>query len=338
MTALTKYQRLESPGLWRNAPEAQRREVIVGFREATLVLSDPKTETALTHWSLPAVERLNAGEIPAVFAPGADADETLEIDDAMMIAALETVRGALARRTPRPGRLRGTLVGGLTLAILVAGVVWLPDALVRHTASVLPSATRAAIGAAALRDVERLTGAPCSTTLGIRALGMLSERLFGSAAPTIHVMRDGMTGAAGLPGRILLIGRPLIEAPDQPEAVAGYLLAEAARLDTEDPILPILRHAGLTATVRLLTSGELPTGALDGYGEAVVRAPLTRLPDEAMLARFAAVQASSAPYGYALDASGESTLGLIEADPHRTGSPRALLSAQDWANLRAICQ
>ena len=78
MTALKKYQRLESPGLWRDTPEAQRREVVVAFREATLVLSDPRTELALSHWSLPAILRLNAGSLPALYAPGPDGDETLE--------------------------------------------------------------------------------------------------------------------------------------------------------------------------------------------------------------------------------------------------------------------
>ena len=29
MTALTKYQKLECRGLWRDSPEAQRRDVVV---------------------------------------------------------------------------------------------------------------------------------------------------------------------------------------------------------------------------------------------------------------------------------------------------------------------
>ncbi|HEX9857058.1 MAG TPA: hypothetical protein VGA75_01800, partial [Paracoccaceae bacterium] len=62
MTALKKYQKLESPGLWRDTPDAQRREVVVNFGEASLVLSDPRNDSALSHWSLPAVERLNSGD------------------------------------------------------------------------------------------------------------------------------------------------------------------------------------------------------------------------------------------------------------------------------------
>ena len=106
MTALRKYLRLESPGLWRENTDAQLREVIVGLREATLVLSDPKTEMALTQWSLPALARLNGSKTPGLYGPGGDDGETLEIDDADMLAALETVRAALERRRPKRGRLQ----------------------------------------------------------------------------------------------------------------------------------------------------------------------------------------------------------------------------------------
>jgi hypothetical protein len=337
MTALKKYQRLESPGLWRDTPEAQRREVVVAFREASLVLSDPRTELALSHWSLPAVERLNPGTLPALYGPGLDSDETLELDDPDMIAALETIRGAVRKGTPRPGRLRGTLLAGGTLAILGVVAFFLPDALVRHTASVLPPATRAQIGAAALADITRLTGAPCTTPLGDRALSLLSERLFGGAGVQIVVLPEGLPQAAALPGNILLLGQPMITAATSPDAPSGFAIAETLRAETDDPMIAILRHAGFAATVRLLTTGTLPEGALTGLGEAFLAADRPPLAEVALLSRFESAAVSSTAYGYALDPTGESTLGLIEADPYRTGTPRALLNTEDWASLQAIC-
>lgn len=336
MTALKKYQRLESPGLWRDTPDAQRREVIVGFRDATLILTDPRTERPITHWSLPAIQRLNAGEHPAIYAPGGDADETLELDDTDMIGALETVLGVVRRRTARPGRLRGSLIAAATLAVLGVGVVFVPDALLRHTAQMLPFATRAAIGQAALADVIRLTGKPCSSPLGDRALSLLSERLFGGAGPTLLVMREGVTGATHLPGNLILLSAETLKVP-LPEALAGYALAEATSAATADPILPILGHAGLPATLRLLTTGTLPQSAIHGYGEVLLKASPPAASPDTLLAAFEKAAVSSAPYAYALDASGETTLPLIEADPYRGGSPRALLNAADWDSLRAIC-
>lgn len=337
MTALKKYQRLESPGLWRETPDAQRRDVVVAFREATLVLFDPKTEKPLSHWSLPAILRANPGELPAIFVPAPEDDESLEIDDTMMIEAIEQVRSVVNRGKPRPGRLRGSLLGGGMLAVVAVALFFLPDALTRHTAAVLPTATRLAIGTAVLADVTRLTGTPCSTPLGARALGLLSERLFGAGGPTILVLRDGLATPAHLPGRFTLLPRATVEAAKSPDALAGYVLAETARASAEDPVLPVLRHAGTMATIRLLASGSLPDGAVEGYGEVLLRVPPAPVPDEAMIAAFEQAQVASTDYGFALDPTGETSLTLIEADPFRGESPRPLLNAADWDSLKSIC-
>lgn len=338
MTALKKYQRLESPGLWREDLAAQRREVIVAFREATLVLFDPRTETPLSHWSLPALERANPGVVPAIFTPGEESEESVEIDDADMIAAIEQVRGVVERRRPRPGRLRGSILGAGMLGVIAVAVIFLPETIYTHTAKVIPHATRQAIGAAALTDIQRLTGAPCDTPRGQVALGGLSERLFGAGGPELLVLRDGLTHAANLPGPITLLPRAAVENQRTPEVTAGFALAQSLRAKAVDPLVPILRHAGLMATLRLLTTGILPEGALSGYGESFLSDPLVPLADDVLLAGFANAQVSSAPYGYAVDATGETTLGLIEADPWRDGSPTPILPADDWDALKAICQ
>ncbi|MFN4128717.1 MAG: hypothetical protein ACK4GC_02705 [Paracoccaceae bacterium] len=337
ITALKKYARLESRGLWRDTPTSQRREVIVAFGEATLVLSDPKSETALSHWSLPAIERLNPGELPALFAPGEEAIETLELDDNDMIAALETVRSALAGQRPKPGRLRGVLLGSGTVLVLALGAFWLPDALVKHTASVLPAATRAAIGQAALADVQRLTGSPCTSPLGTFALTALGDRLFGPHRAQILILRDGVTGATHLPGGTILVGRRIVEDEGGPEVLAGIALMERLRAEARDPILAVLKHAGLTATFRLLTSGVLPDSAVAGYGEVVLQKKGIAVPNDVALARFRAAGLASTPYAYAIDPTGESTIALIEADPLAGLVPEPLMPDGDWVSLQDIC-
>lgn len=337
VTALSKYTRLESPGLWREHPQAQRREVIVAFREATLVLSDPRSEVPLGHWSLPAIARLNPGELPALYAPDVAEGETLELDDPEMIAALETVRGALESRRKRPGRLRGVLLGATLVVMAGLGVFWLPDALVRHAATVLPPATRAAIGQAALTDVLRLTGSPCTTPLGSFALTALGDKLFGQHRAQLLVMRDGVDQAAHLPGGVILIGRRMVEDADGPETLAALALAERLRAENRDPILSVLRYAGFAATARLLTSGQLPEGALEGYGRQVLTAVPAPLDDAALIARLAAAGVSSQPYARAIDPGGQRTAALVAADPMRGLVPQPLMSDGDWVSLQQIC-
>ena len=98
--------------------------MVVGLREATLILSDPKTEMALAQWSLPALVRLTSGAVPALFGPGDDGSETVENDVPELISALENVRGALERRRPHKGRLRGANLAGSLLTATVRAVCW----------------------------------------------------------------------------------------------------------------------------------------------------------------------------------------------------------------------
>ncbi len=338
MTALKQYERLESIGLWRDDPEAQRREVLVRFGEATLVLSDPRSEVALSHWSLPAVERRNPGVLPALYAPGDDALETLEIDDTDMIQALEKVRGAVVAAIPRPGRLRGVVLGGLTLAVMGLGVFWVPDALIAHTASVVPASQRAELGQLALDDVIRLTGAPCDNQQGLRALANLSERVFGPVdTPILYVVRDGVTTGLHLPGDVIVLSNTLISTANGPEALAGAALAEGERRKLQDPMLPLLTHAGLRASFHLLTTGELSPAAVTGYGETILRATPAALSTEPLLAAFKAAQLPSTAYAYAVDPTGETTLPLIEADPFRGLSPTPLIPDGEWVALQGLC-
>lgn len=338
MTALQEYQRLECTGLWRDRPDGQRREVIVSFGDATLVISETRSARALTHWSLPAVVRLNPGERPARFSPDPDADEELELDDEAMIAAVSKVHTLIEARRPHPGRLRTVLLGAALAGVLGAVVFWMPSALVSHTAAALPFAKRQAIGRAVLADLARLTGLPCAAPEGQGALGRLHERLLGPAGE-IFILPEGLRRSAILPGGIVLLSRALVEDQDVPEVAAGEVLAADLRRGSGDPVIPILRHAGLAATFRLLTTGDLPNAAVDGYGEVLLSGAAPAVTDKALLDRFGAAGVASSPYAYSLDPTGETVLGLIEADPFRAAAPdRPVLTDADWVALQGICR
>ncbi|MBC7477797.1 MAG: hypothetical protein H7317_06840 [Pseudorhodobacter sp.] len=341
MTAVDKYQRLECMGLWRNSAAAQLREVVVALRDATLILSDPRNGMALTHWSLPSIERLNDGEVPALFTAGRLDDgtpaEVLELDDPYMIAAIDTVHVAIIRRQPHPGRLRGAMVVSVLALVACLCVLWLPGAMIRHTASVLPESTRVQIGKMALQDLVRLTGSPCDAELGRRALGTLALHLSNEGVGEIAVVRDGVTLTRGLPGGLVLVNRKLVEEVQDPEVLAGYLLAETVRTGAADPVLPLLRHAGLFATLKLLTTGVLAPASVASYAESLLKMPQPRPDDQRLLERFAQARLSSTAYARAIDPSGGTSLALIEGDPFKGTSPAPILDDNDWVALQGIC-
>ncbi|MFE3836275.1 hypothetical protein [Pseudogemmobacter sonorensis] len=340
-TALARYQRLESTGLWRDHPESQRREVVVRMGEATLLLSDPRSDAVLSHWSLPATMRLNPGARPALFAPGLEAAETLEIEDDDMIDALGLVAAAVRRARPHPGRLRGAIVGGTVAAILAVALFVMPGVLVSQTAKVVPAAKRVEIGMRALDDVTRLTGAPCTGEQGLPALADLAERVFGPEdTPILYILPEGLARPAHLPGGVILLPRGLIEL-DAPDALAGAALAEGLAAKRVDPMLDILDHAGLRASFGLLTSGELPDAALAGYGERLLRQsratglpPAADLPPADLARAFEAAQVPLSPYAAWL---GPEAAALAEADPFRGLIPSPLLPDDDWIALQAVC-
>lgn len=340
MTALTKYDRLEAVGLWRAAPDQQRIDVVVCIGEATLTIKDMR-DRALAHWSLAAVARANPGKRPAIFHPDGDPSETLELsaDEDEMIRAIEKLRRAVERSRPRKGRLRGVLSLLFAAGVVASAVFILPGALVDQAIKVVPDVKRAEIGNALLTAMQRVTGPPCRASYARAPLADLTARLSPDREPTyLAVMRAGVTGAVHLPGGVILLSRTLVEDYDSPDVAAGYVIAEQSRRAARDPLRAMLEASGSMAVVRLLTSGSMPASAVEDYATRLLTQAPAPVEVGAMLARFAALDVSSSPFAYAVDLSGESTLSLIEGDPHRGAPATPVLPDSVWVRLQTICE
>ena len=253
-----------------------------------------------------------------------------------MIDAIEKVRRAIARSRPRPGRLRALSVAAVLGGILALGVLWLPGALRDQAERVVPAAKRAEIGGVLLGHVQRLTGQTCRGRLGTQALGALHEKVIGPDGTTV-VVPSGPQSALYLPGGIIVLSRAMVEDTEDPAVVAGHMIAAAARRDVEDPLGALLRTTGLRSTVTLLTTGDIPPQTLRAYAEALVGDPPPRPADAVLLPRFEAAGLPSTPYAYAIDVTGETTLGLIEADPLAGAETPPLMNDGDWISLQGIC-
>lgn len=335
MTALNQYDRLEASGLWRATPDEQRREVIVSIGEATLIITDMRDQ-ALTHWSLAAVERANSGNSPAIFFPDGDPGETLELETSAdeMIAAIDKLRRAVEQSRPRPGRLRYFSVAASILAVAALAVFWLPNAMLRHTVSVVPDVNRAAIGRSLLQRIERVSGPACAEPAGLAALDSLGREIGPSQ---LVVLRAGVRDSLHLPGGLILLNRALIEDYEEPDVAAGFIISEQIRASTLDPLEAMLRTGGVMASFHLITTGALTDETLDAYAQHLLTETRPDLSDAKLLEGFGTAEVRSSPFAYSIDISGETVLGLIEADPMAGRDARRLLSDGDWIRVQNIC-
>ncbi len=340
MTALKEYARLESTGLWRDAADGQRREVGLIFGNASLVIVD-NAGRPLTHWSMPAMRRINPGLMPAIYTPDAAGTETLELADDVMVDAIEKVLRSVARATPRPGRLRNAGIAFTLALILGLGIFWLPGALRQQTLQVMPAVKRSEIGATLLGHIQRLTRPTCRDPLGTQALALLNARLFGAGQGQIVVIPDGPDGGLAhvidLPGQIIVLGQSQIETAAEPAVLAGAILAATATRTTRDPLDPILREAGLMTTLRLLTTGDIPTGILQDHAASLLAAAPPRPDIDQLVPAFDTAQVPLTPWAYTIDSTGQTVLDLIEADPLTGQNPPEVLGDGDWISLQGIC-
>ncbi|MFI0394866.1 hypothetical protein [Paracoccus jiaweipingae] len=339
MTALDQYTRLEAAGIWREAPDRKRRDVIVSFGDATLILSDPRSEMPLTHWSLPAVTRLNGDRLPALYAPGTDTssgEEILEVDDPLMVEAIARVHQAIAARRPHPGRLRFSLMLIALAGMAAAAALWLPDALIRYGACIAPEAARQQIGRAIVTDMQSQTGPACTRPGAQRALNELARHLIGPNA-SMTVLPAALPQASLLPGDIVVVGRNMIEDHPDAQVLAGYVLSALTLTPPPVPTQTALRHGGLRSALAVLAVGQINAETMRGHAQQLLSQPFRMPPEDPLLARFTRLGIASTPFAQAIDDSGETVLALIEADPLRDAPPNKLFSDKVWHTVQRIC-
>lgn len=326
MTALKDFVRLESTGLWRASAGDQRRDVYVFLGDAALTIVD-QTETPLSHWSLPAVTRLNPGQRPALYAPDGNSEETLEITDPDMIDAINRVQRAVRRGTPHPGRVRLMLAAAVVLATVLLAAVWLPGALRARALAVLPPAKVDEIGARLQDQVLRLSGPVCRNPDGTAVLQDLVQRLFPAPIPAVTVLDLDATVLVVLPGRRILVDRDLIETQPGAAVLAGVLLVAQQQIETTPPIDAFLARAGVTTSMALLTTGDVTADALRVEAERLARLRLGPRIDPIALAPYFA--AAGVPLNPLLVETGRAPLQESDTGP--------VLDDTSWIALQQVC-
>lgn len=337
MTALKDIAKIETTGLWRADEDAQRIEVFVSVGDGSLIISDI-SNTALSHWALAAVRRRNPGKRPALYAPGQNTPEELEIEDATMIDAIERIRTAIDRTRPHPGRLRVLSLSIIAVILLALALFWVPKALRDHTLSVLPIPQQVAIGQSMLSRITTLTGPACADPQGLEALEALNARVLPNARARLVVLPNLPKPTMHLPGGHIIVSADLLDPNSAPEAVAGHILTAKMRADMQNTLGEYLTFAGFQETFRLLTSGETNPETLRRYVDLKLTQPRLTINDAPLLDALAGLALPSTPYARTLPSSDPQAARLIAADPFADRPAPEVLSDTQWLTLANICQ
>ena len=334
MTALKGYDRLECTGLWRSGPAAQRREVVISFGEATIVLTDMQNR-ALAHWSLAAVDvQKHAGD-KATLRPGADSEESLQIADRAMLEALLKVQKAIYRSRPHPGRLRLILAVSSVMITSVVSVLWGPQAVISYASKVLPEVKRIQLGDALALRIGQLAGPYCSSPEGSRTAEKLVARLNTPARLSLSVLPGQRSRPIALPGGKVVLFENMVTAYDDPAVTAGHMLFALAANQNNDPVRLYLEQAGPLISLGLIASNDLSEAQIDQLAKIALSQPAVPAPRTALSNLFAKAEISVSPFARTL--SGAEAQDLTAQDPFPTGSPYPVLADGAWLGLQAIC-
>ncbi|PZQ48973.1 MAG: hypothetical protein DI556_12535 [Rhodovulum sulfidophilum] len=306
MTAPTLHprprpDRLSARAIWRETPEATPREVLVTLGERTLMFTDA-ADRPLGHWARAGIRAVGAAGGATRYAILADQEETLEIHDQAMRAALDAgarsfppAQGAAA---PRPAR-RPPWTALLLLVAAGAAAAKGPGLIEAQAARMAPPAQATEFGDRMLGALLADHGPLCAAPEGAAALDAFAAATAPEARLRVLDLGGG-TLTAALPGPIVLIDGAALARASDPAELAGWIAQALGPDPGAGQVRALMASVGLLADLRYVFTGTLSDGSL---------------------AR-AAAQALSPP-------------ARPEASPPAPAA--AAFPAADWQRLRAIC-
>ncbi len=335
MTALDNYLWLEATGHWTETPDTPPREVIVSFRNTSLVLSDLK-ENVLGHWALAGVQAIDRTGDTTVYSMNSDGTETLRIGDPEMNAAIAKV--SLGEILPEPTRIQKTrrlsLVGPLVALLIILIIAAVSPGLAPLLATrMVPPASERELGDRMLLALMESSGPICPETPGRRALDSIGTSLAANGeAPRIRVLDLKQTPVLALPGDTILMGSATLKTARAPEEAAGWIALARAT----DPVADMMRDAGTLQNLRYVFTGNISPRPLESQiagdweppGTAVIQQALNSLHDAGIDQR--PLYDALIRYGWQTDPENP----VVMQENPRT---ERLVTDQEWDAVRAIC-
>jgi hypothetical protein len=267
---------LTARAVWRESAEAEPRVVRVTLGERTLMFADTADHRPLGHWALSGVRAVTGAEGAMRYAILADGDETLEIRDPAMRAALDaagrpfpTPADAISPRAPvrrLPWR------GPLMLVIAAALLAEAPGLVAAQATRMAPPAQARDFGEEMLDALLAEHGPLCEAPGAAPALAAFAD----AAAPGARLRvldLDGAALAAALPGHLVLIDKDALARAAGPAELARWVAQALGPDPGADQTRALMEAVGPVADLRYVFTGTLSARDLARAATAALSPP-----------------------------------------------------------------
>ena len=327
--------------MWREAPDAQRREVVLSLGRTALLVKD-LNDNVLAHWDLHAIDRLNPNQFPAIYSPGATESETIEITDPHMIDAIDVFH-AISHKPMRRSRLRKRFAFACFAVIIATGAYFgmtlLPNALEDQAVLVTPQVRIQSIDNSLLSAISMVDGSECDSRISAVVLGTLTGAVALDTRIKVGFAEIGERQSVHLPGGMILLDRSLLGPDSDPELAASFILLEHAASRDRRQFRELIRFAGSWHTMAFLLGREFPARVLHEFAPKILAQSPSLEGSEHLLALFSNAGLSSIPLAEAIGL--ESPLGEALSQAEETGAQGSgngpIVDMADWNLLREAC-
>lgn len=349
------------PSVFYDGQSSRRHLVHLALKDQ---LEISEGETGLATWPYPDIRRADGVGLLRLSCVSAPSLARLEIRDAALAAALIGRCSSLDDNVA--GRHHTTTIVGWSLAatLSIVAMIWfgLP-LLADRLAPLVPNALERRLGDVAEKQITVIFGdKTCSNPAGRAAFDKLMKEI-GTAARLdtpirAAVLNTPVPNAFALPGGKVYLFRGLLARADNPDEIAGVLAHELGHVRHRDNTRNMIYTGGTSFLIGLLLGDVTGSGALIVASRSLITASYSRgaeqRADDFAIDVMHRLGRPTKPMGELIfritGNQRDNTLSILANHPltedrlkrfseeDRPASKPPLLSAPEWAALKAVCK
>ena len=154
---------------------------------------------------------------------------------------------------------------------------------------------------------------------------------------TFYIVPSETIEAIHLPGKIIVISKALVEDFEDPDVLAGYVLAQIQREAKSNALDELMKQMNNIEIIQFLFGRSPDVSTLRGFSKDWIMKKQISVDPENLIKEFNKRAISALPYSYAIDVTGQSTQFMINSEQTSGNVKKPSLDDSAWLALQTIC-